>query len=268
MSKKFKECKCVHCLRYFAELTSDHVFPVSWYPKTNPDNLEKWQMPSCEACNKKYGKIEEDLLLKLGLCVKPFSHESFGVADKTLRALNPKNGKNDRDSNIRLKKREQILREAIEPTTVPLSSILPNFGFNDGTAPNEQLAVLVPDKGLKSIGEKLIRGITWVVDNEYINENYEIEIYIYHELDADFLEEKLNKFGKTYALGPGIQIIRVVTRQDPICGIYSMEIWGQLKIYGIVSLLKSKETGITTKLKGQPGHSGSENSEELNNQNL
>lgn len=239
MSKKFKECKCVHCLRYFAELTSDHVFPVSWYPKTTPDNLEKWQMPSCEVCNKKYGRIEEELLLKLGLCVKPFSNESFGIANKALRAINPNKGKNDSDSRIRLKKREKTLHEAIDPTIVPFTSFLPNFGFNDGVDPKEQLAVKVSARGLKAIGEKLIRGITWVVDKEYISEKYEIEIYIYHERDAEFLNEKLNKFGRIYILGPGIRVVRAVTRQDSICGIYSMEIWGQLKIYGIVSLLKN-----------------------------
>jgi len=58
MGKKFSNCRCVHCLRFFKVLTSDHVFPVSWYPETTPDNLEKWQMPSCKKCNEKYGKID------------------------------------------------------------------------------------------------------------------------------------------------------------------------------------------------------------------
>jgi len=45
MAKKFPQGRCIHCLEEFSSLTSDHVFPDSWYPETTPDNLEKWQMP-------------------------------------------------------------------------------------------------------------------------------------------------------------------------------------------------------------------------------
>ena len=239
MSNKFSNCRCVHCLRYFKVLTSDHVFPVSWYPKTTPDDLEKWQMPSCNECNKKYGKIEEELLLKFGLCVMPFSYESFGIAEKTLRALNPNKGKNNRDIKFRQKKREKIIREAIDPTTVPITSIFPNFGFYEGIEANNQLAVLVPEKGLKAIGEKLIRGITWVVDKEYIERKYEIGIHFFHEQDAGHFKEPLKRFGKKYSLGPGICITRAMAHEDHICGLYSLEIWGQFKMYGVVNLLKN-----------------------------
>jgi hypothetical protein len=220
-------------------LTSDHVFPVSWYPKTTPDDLEKWQMPSCNECNKKYGKIEEELLLKFGLCVMPFSYESFGIAEKTLRALNPNKGKNNRDIKFRQKKREKIIREAIDPTTVPITSIFPNFGFYEGIEANNQLAVLVPEKGLKAIGKKLIRGITWIDNKKYIERKYEIGIYFFHEQDAGHFKEPLKRFGKKYSLGPGICITRAMAHEDHICGLYSLEIWGQFKMYGVVNLLKN-----------------------------
>ena len=60
MAKVFKPCKCVHCLRYCDSPTSDHVFPKSWYPDTTPQNMEKWQIPSCENCNTEYSKIENE----------------------------------------------------------------------------------------------------------------------------------------------------------------------------------------------------------------
>ena len=196
-------------------------------------------MPSCNECNKKYGKIEEELLLKFGLCVMPFSYESFGIAEKTLRALNPNKGKNNRDIKFRQKKREKIIREAIDPTTVPITSIFPNFGFYEGIEANNQLAVLVPEKGLKAIGKKLIRGITWIDNKKYIERKYEIGIYFFHEQDAGHFKEPLKRFGKKYSLGPGICITRAMAHEDHICGLYSLEIWGQFKMYGVVNLLKN-----------------------------
>ena len=59
------------CLADEVEITSDHVFPRSWYPDTTPANLEKWQMPSCRQCNADFGRMEEDLLLVLALCADP-----------------------------------------------------------------------------------------------------------------------------------------------------------------------------------------------------
>ena len=51
MATTFYKMHCVYCLKLFEELTSDHVFPKSWYPETTPENLEKWQMPACVECN-------------------------------------------------------------------------------------------------------------------------------------------------------------------------------------------------------------------------
>jgi hypothetical protein len=64
---KAKTGKCVHCLKEGVELTSDHMFPKSWYPDATPENLEKWQFPSCFACNQRYSKIEDDLRNRFAL---------------------------------------------------------------------------------------------------------------------------------------------------------------------------------------------------------
>jgi len=240
MAKRFTNCKCIYCLKIFDKLTSDHVFPKSWYPETTPQNIEKWQAPACKKCNKKYGKIEEELLLKFGLCVNPFRYESLGIAQKALRALKPNHGKNERDKTIRQRKREKILREAIVPTSVPLSSIFPNFGFHYGIEPKDQLAVLVPEKGLKAIGEKFVRGITWVLDGQYIERKYKIDIYFFHEHADNPFVKILCKHGRLY-LEPGIRIIRAMAKEEKICGIYSMEIWSQLKMYGTVTLKNNKK---------------------------
>lgn len=48
MLKKFSNTRCVYCLKHFEELTSDHVLPRAWYPDNVPENIEKWQVPSCK----------------------------------------------------------------------------------------------------------------------------------------------------------------------------------------------------------------------------
>ncbi len=98
MAKKPDPGCCVHCLQFHDELTWDHVFPESWYPGTTPEDLEKWKIPACLPCNKDYGRIEEDLLIKLGLCIDPKNPRGAGIAFKTVRALRSDFGRNDRNN--------------------------------------------------------------------------------------------------------------------------------------------------------------------------
>ena len=91
--------RCVHCLKLFDELTWDHVLPESWYPEV-VDEIEKWQIPACEVCNTELGKIEENLLVKLGLCLDPKELASLGIPDKVLRALNLTKGRDARDPTL------------------------------------------------------------------------------------------------------------------------------------------------------------------------
>ena len=87
MAKKLGPGKCVHCLKDAEERNSDHVFPESWYPDSTPPNVEKWQIPSCIPCNTDYGKLEQDFLLKVGLCLDPFEPASASIVQKSLRSL-------------------------------------------------------------------------------------------------------------------------------------------------------------------------------------
>jgi len=82
MGKRYHNTRCVYCLREFEWLTSDHIFPKSWYPESTPANLEKWQVPACEPCNQKYSKTEDELLVRLGLCVNPKDHRASGVGER------------------------------------------------------------------------------------------------------------------------------------------------------------------------------------------
>src|SRR6266851_4649627 len=79
--------RCVHCLRVSEELTRDHAFPNSWYPDTTPKSVQRWTAPSCLRCNNELGRFEEDLLLRVVLCIDPRMPAVAGVAARALRSL-------------------------------------------------------------------------------------------------------------------------------------------------------------------------------------
>ncbi|WP_200255411.1 hypothetical protein [Thiococcus pfennigii] len=95
---------CVHCLKEVQKRNWDHVFPRGWYPDTTPQNLEKWKIPTCKNCNDEYGRMEDDLGIILSTSIDPKSAKAAGVWKKTLRALDPSQGKTNKDRKARAKK--------------------------------------------------------------------------------------------------------------------------------------------------------------------
>lgn len=231
--------QCVHCLKIFDSLTWDHLFPVSWYPNTTPTNLEKWKFPSCESCNNKYGKTEEELLWRLGLCVGCKDARSSGISDRVIQSLNPNYAKTDRERLARQRKREKVIQETEglkkSIKEFPAESILPNFGPQDNLEYSKCSIVPVPVEELRSFGCKLIRGISYICDKSFIGKDYVIDIFFVHDTNSLHVLKLIEKFGKNYYRGPGIRIGRAVTIEDSISSIYAIEIWGKLKIYGTVT---------------------------------
>jgi hypothetical protein len=146
MSKRPNPGNCTYCLEFSEKLTWDHVLPVSWYPDTTPNNIEKWKVPACRKCNREFGRVEEELLLKLGLCLDPQSIASLGISHKVLRAVNPAYAKNDRDKRVRERKRNKLLKEAVHFDKLPENGVFPNFGPYDNLIYHGYHAVLIPEE--------------------------------------------------------------------------------------------------------------------------
>lgn len=113
LNKKLGPGRCVHCLKEVEERNSDHVFPESWYPDSTPPNLERWHVPSCIPCNADYGKLEQELLIKVGLCLDPHDAASASIVQKALRSLKPAAARNTRDAQHRLGRGKRILAQAL-----------------------------------------------------------------------------------------------------------------------------------------------------------
>jgi hypothetical protein len=201
--------------------------------------MEKWQAPSCKECNSKIGKIEKRLLVKIGLCIPPFELTSFGIAHKAMRSLKLQYGHDEHDAELREKSRLTVIKKAVDPSTLPLASILPQFGFHAGVDPSKELGVLVSCSDLEAIGKKIIRGVTWVIDESYIDKDHNIHIIFPRNPTAGPFFEDLMRFGTLYSREPGLSIVRAARDGDCQSGIYLIEIWGRLHMYGCVAPVKN-----------------------------
>jgi hypothetical protein len=227
--------KCVHCLKEEVERNWDHVFPRSWYPDTTPENLHKWQMPSCVPCNRAHGKIEEDLLARFGLALDPAHPASRGIVDRALRSINQHIGKNERDRRARFAFGQRIMSETLQGSAIPRESVLPGLGERAGLPEDEQVAVLVSKDGIEGLTRKIVRGVFYVEDGKFIEPPFVIDVMVVHEEGASEFRALLDRWGKTFAREPGLVVRRAVVDGDGITSLFEITYWQQFKVYASVT---------------------------------
>jgi hypothetical protein len=236
MAKKLGPGKCVHCLKDVEERNSDHVFPESWYPDSTPPNLEKWQIPSCLPCNSEYGKLEQDFLLKAGLCLDPFDSASKSIVEKALRSLKPGAARNSRDARHRRNKRDKILAEALQGDQIPDHGIFPGLGDRWTDLKEVPHALLVPAESFERITKKIVRGIYYIEDRLFIDPPYEIGFFALPDDDGTALwKDALDRFGSVYAREPGVVVRRAVSNEDRLYSLFEITFWRQFKTYASVT---------------------------------
>jgi hypothetical protein len=235
MAKRPPVGKCVHCLANNVHRTWDHVFPRAWYPDTTPQDMQKWQIPTCQPCNHDYGKIEEDLLFRLALCVDPHVPETSGIVQKVLRSMKPEHAKNERDKAFRSSRAARLKGLLLNGADIPRSAVYPGIGERWGRSSQEGLGLFVPANSVRRLAEKIVRGIYYLQDNRtFIEPPYSIDFYALDDDGAEPLRALLDQFGQTYAREPGIVVRRVVPEDAPLCGVFEINIWGQFKMYASV----------------------------------
>lgn len=234
MAKRPPPGKCVHCLKDPVERDWDHVFPESWYSDSSPENQYKWQVPSCVPCNSALGKIEDDLLRRIALCLDPHSPASSDLVLKALRAHTPSAGKNERDRNARAALRKRVLKEALEAAAFPEEAVYPGIGDRWGHPKEAQLPVLIPADSFHRFTEKIVRGIFYVADRKFIEPPFVVESFALDPSVSGSIREIIDKFGITYAREPGVVVRRAVTTDDGMSSLFEIEFWGQFKRYAAV----------------------------------
>lgn len=234
MARRPPPGRCIHCLKQFDQLTWDHVLPDSWYPEL-AGNHEKWQAPSCELCNNELGKLEENLLIKLGLCLDPLDMSSHGIPDKVLRSLNPEVGRNERDKEFRQKKRKKTQNETSVYEELPSRSIFPNFGPLPNVIYQGYPTIDINPADLEKFARKVVRGIAYIADKSFIEDTYEIEIFFLDNDKAEGMKKLVNTNGELFDRKPGLLAKRRIIENDPVGGIYYIEIWERFIFYAVVA---------------------------------
>lgn len=234
MAKPAGPGKCIHCLCDVPERNWDHVFPESWYPETTPPDMEKWTAPSCLRCNSDHGKVEQDLLIRFGLCLDPADPAAKGIVDKALRSIKPEFGRNPRDREQRFKKQKKIFREMLRFRHVPDRGIFPNFGPAHVAGPDGYIGVRLDKNDIEKVAAKIIKGVAFVQDGIFIDENYDLSIYFLEDEGAKPVIEIINQHGVQLHRGAGLVVRRAVIPDDPRAGLYALEIWQRAKVYAAI----------------------------------
>jgi hypothetical protein len=232
MAKNPGKGRCVHCLKEVPERNWDHVFPKSWYPDTTAADMEKWQIPSCVACNDRYGRLERDLLGRLGLALDAKNAASAGLAEKALRAINPEAAKSEDDAAAREARAKKILRETYKGEEIKGKDVLPGLGERWDRPIEEQLGIRIPEESLPAITEKIVRGITFREDHAFIEPDQKIESFLVKDEDVKEVKEMLDRNAKVFKREPGLVVRRA---QYGDGDLYEITFWDQFKMHATVS---------------------------------
>jgi hypothetical protein len=235
MAKKPGKGRCVHCLKEGVERNWDHVLPKSWYPDTTEAEMEKWQIPSCVACNDRYGKLERDLIGRLGLALDAGNPASAGLADKALRAINPDAAKNEGDAAARDARSKKILGEMYRGEQLKGKNVLPGLEERWDRPLEEQLGIRIPEQSLPAMTEKIVRGITFREDGAFIEPDQKIQSFLVKDEDVKDVKDMLDRAGTTFKREPGLTVRRA---RSPGGDLYEITLWNQLKMYATVAMPK------------------------------
>lgn len=234
-TSEYQALRCVHCLQWRSEVNDDHVLPRSWYPDSTPPNTEKWVAPSCIDCNSRLGKIEEELRLKLGLCIDPDDSRASGIYDKALRSLDADAARSEKDAQVRIGKRNKTLRSLFRvPAGQEVKGVFPGFDRPKDEGGKDRVALLVKEGDLRAFTEKIVRGSSHVLDGRYIEQDEQIDFWVPNATGSEAVDQLLAKSGKDYELGPGFTLTRAVAVDRPNAYVCRIRIWGKLTLYATV----------------------------------
>ena len=233
MAKRFGPGTCIHCGEPSDKLTNDHIFPDGWYPDSTPRGLEKWQAPSCEACNAEYGKLERRLFQQLAMGVEPWVVGGEGIGERALRGCDPRAAKSDDDKKHREGAREKLRRRMKELPVIPLSTgILPNVGTImpsvDGYTAEE-----IDWSDIERMVVKFVRGMTYHVTGQVLPQSYVIHV-VRPELNGRVSPEITNSPATTLERGPGFRVVRHATAEDQFSAFFRIFLWGKYEFFAAV----------------------------------
>jgi hypothetical protein len=222
--------RCVHCLRYTDKKTRDHVFPDSWYPDSTPTTIQRWTVPGCPLCNRKFGELETNMLGRLALCFDPESEATSGLADKVLRSLGLDAGKDEPDKEHRDNRRAKLRSELLPHSYVAgrPEAIVGNLAPLPGTPEAEQVVIIIPWASFAMMAEKIVRGCEYKVNGKrYIEHSYGVRILKgdSNMMTPQFIVPGASSNFEVISFGPGCRIVRAFLPENRHIATYHLMIW-------------------------------------------
>lgn len=228
-----RSVRCIHCLTITDSPEADHVFPDSWYPTSTPSTVQRWTAPSCPPCNRKFGQLEQDLLIRLVLCLDSRSDAARGLDEKVFEALGlDVNGLSEKEKAIR-----NGLRAKIRSEFVPQAEVAEMPGRIPGLGPRpdepQGPGILLPWAALAMIAEKIARGCEYRYKNKrrLVEPPYGIRVLL---PQSDASQDPVASFGEVLDFGPGCKITRGFASEDPGIVRYWISIWDTLNFKVLV----------------------------------
>jgi hypothetical protein len=230
---------CVYCLSEvpLAELTEDHVIARSWFPANTPP-VAKWKVPACSGCNNRFSAIEQDVLLRLALCLDPEDPAVSGIVEKARRARDPKQFKSSRDWAHRFNRREALRRDIINIRNPQALGVLPFF--RDNFAKGSTTGIRIPAKSLLEIVEKWIRGVHFCEFGKLVSSGCEISVQFVEDEVAESAFAEIMQYAIRVNKGQGVEVlIWKVEENDELIAQYAFNIWNQFRAYGAIEKLET-----------------------------
>lgn len=229
---KLDHMRCIHCLNADEKWDWDHVMPVSWYPKTTPANLEKWKVPSCVPCNKRYGRIEETLLLRFSAALDPSSPAALGVADGPMRSMDPTKGRSDRDRRARAARKEKFCAD-LERFREIFADISTDISGEEIEMGDDRIVLGVHKDDLHAMIEKFVRGYVYIDQSRYIEKNEYLQTNVLENQYGRRLNMLIERYGAIEERGPGLVVRRAYAVDSAGAGLFSVRLWDRVELHGV-----------------------------------
>ncbi len=194
------------------------------------------EIPVCQRCNAAYGEIEQDVLLRVGLCINPLAMATAGIVPKVLESLDSSKAIDERDRHARQAKRDEIMNQMLVGSKIPNVGVYPNLGNRWNLPIHTLSAITIPAESVHKIFEKVTRGILYKRHGKFVEPPYSILTRPLEEADAGEFNTLLERFGTRHARGPGIVVTYAYNPEDNISSIYKFEVWQSFIYYAAVSM--------------------------------
>jgi hypothetical protein len=182
--------------------------------------------------------MEKELFVRLAICIDPTKAESSGISKSVLRSFGVGvEGLDPEEKAFRTALRNRILSDTLPLSEIGAIPLLPDLGPHDGFPLDQQRAVNIPEKLLKDVCGKILRGCEYKLNHEtYVEEPHVLRIYFARDETIPDVTAFV-KLAHPTALGPGFEVRRVACPpEEGYAVLYRVTLWATFKIYASIDV--------------------------------